>query len=119
MEITRKKSGDVIIYEFEGQFDTNTSPDAEREINKDLEEGEFKMILDISKISFVSSAGLRIFLSTNRKISTNKGVFSICGPNDIVKNILQISGFDFLLNVRDSIQESLKDFENESAGGDL
>ena len=112
MEITRIRKGDILVYEFEGALNTNTSPDAETKINNDLTNGESKMILDLSKTSFVSSAGLRVILSTNRKLAMNDGILSVCGPNDVVRNILHISGFDTFLNIRGSIHEALTDFED-------
>ena len=110
----KKRKGDILIFEIGRSLDTNTSPAVEKEVNQDLIDGESKMIFDLSKTSYISSAGLRVILSTNRQISLNEGVFRICGINGIVEEIFKVSGFDTFLEIRGSLQEALIDFHDES-----
>ena len=107
MEITRTTQGEIVIYDLDGKFDTNTSPEVGEAINLDLYGGKYKMIIDLSKTSYISSAGLRVILSANRKISYNDGDFRLCCPSGLVKNILEMSGFDTFLKIRESLEETL------------
>jgi anti-anti-sigma factor len=117
LKIARKIIGEIVVYELDGQFDTNTSPHVEEAINLDLDGGRFKIIFDLSKTPFVSSAGLRVVLSTNRRISLNNGSFRLCCANEVVSEILQVSGFDTFIKIGNSLEEVLNDM-SESGGVD-
>ena len=108
MEQNQKIIDSIIVFRFAGNLDTGTSPDAELAVNRELENQPKKMIFDLSKTEFVSSAGLRVFLATAKKLAVNGGVLKICAANNIVKDILEISGFDTFLDVKDSLDKALK-----------
>ena len=110
METKSEIIDDIIVFRFAGNLDTGTSPNAESAVNRELENQPKKMIFDLSKTEFVSSAGLRVFLATAKKLAANGGVLKLCAANKIVKDILEISGFDTFLEVKDSLDKALKDF---------
>ena len=107
LEVNVNEINDVVIVKLQGNLDTNTAPDAESEINKKLEEGVQKMVINLEKTNYVSSAGLRIFLATAKKITASGGVLKLCGANDVVQEILDISGFSTILDVKKTEEEAL------------
>jgi anti-sigma B factor antagonist len=107
LEVNTNKVNDVVIVKLVGSLDTNTAPDAETEINKWLKNGALKMIINLEKTNYVSSAGLRIFLATAKKITANGGVVKLCNTNDVVQEILDISGFSTILDVKKTEEEAL------------
>ena len=110
MEAISEKIDDVTVFRFPGNLDTETAPDAEIAVNRELENQPKKMVFDLSKTEFVSSAGLRVFLATAKKLAANGGVLKLCAPNAIVKDILEISGLETFLDVKDSLDKALRDF---------
>ena len=68
LDIKSKEIKDVVVVELDGNLDTNTAPDAEMAINKWLDDGVLKMIINLGQTNYVSSAGLRIFLVTAKKL---------------------------------------------------
>ena len=109
LRITVKEINDVVIIGLIGNLDTNTSPEAEVEINKYLEKGSKKMLIDLKDTRYVSSAGLRIFLATAKKIMANDGIVMLCHPNEIVTEILDVSGFSTIIVVKPTVDEALKE----------
>ena len=107
LEVNANKVNDVVIVKLMGNLDTNTAPDAETDINKLLDEEAQKMIISLDQTNFVSSAGLRIFLATAKKITASGGVLKLCGANDVVQEILDISGFSTILDVKKTEEEAL------------
>ena len=107
LEVNTNKVNDVVVVKLLGNLDTNTAPDAEAEINNWLDEGTQKMIISLEQTNYVSSAGLRIFLATAKKITASGGVLKLCGANDVVQEILDISGFSTILDVKKSEDEAL------------
>jgi anti-sigma B factor antagonist len=109
LKITLKEINDVVIIGLNGTLDTNTSPEAEVEIIKSLEQGTKKMLINLENTRYVSSAGLRIFLGTAKRMQTNSGRVILCHPNEIVKDILHVSGFNTIIDVKATQEEALKE----------
>ena len=107
LEVNTIKVNDVVVLKLLGNLDTNTAPDAESKINNWLDEGTQKMIINLEQTNYVSSAGLRIFLATAKKITASGGVLKLCGANDVVQEILDISGFSTILDVKKTEEEAL------------
>ena len=108
MNIEKRINGEVIIVEISGILDTGTSPRAQEAIDKYLEDGKNKMVINIGKTEYMSSSGLRVLLATAKKLWSIDGKFRICQPNKIVSDILDTSGFSVIMEVMDSEEEALQ-----------
>jgi anti-sigma B factor antagonist len=111
MEINIRESGEIRLVDFIGRLDTGTSPAGESEINSLLEAGHRKIIINLAETEWVSSSGLRVFLVAAKKIAIINGKLKICEPNEVVKEILDISGFSTILDVRASEGEALSELQ--------
>ena len=110
MELTTQEANGVMVVGFEGKLDTNTCPDAEVLMKKTLDDGAKKILVDFSKLDFVSSAGLRVLLSTAKRLESSGGELRICGLNESVGEIFEISGFDTILSVFGTNEDALAEF---------
>jgi anti-anti-sigma factor len=110
MELTTQETNGVTVVGFEGKLDTNTCPDAEMLMKKTLDDGAKKILVDFSKLDFVSSAGLRVLLSTAKRLESSGGELRICGLNETVGEIFEISGFDTILSVFGTNEDALVGF---------
>ena len=109
MEIISTITNDCLVINFVGQLDTGTATKAEMEVNKQLENNQ-KIIFDLAQTTFVSSAGLRVFLATAKKLKASNGKFRICNANEVVKEILDISGFSTILDIQKTLEDALNGF---------
>ncbi|OFY56629.1 MAG: hypothetical protein A2X22_12100 [Bacteroidetes bacterium GWF2_49_14] len=107
MKINIRESGDVRIVHLAGSLDANTSITAETMIHQLLDAGITKIIINLDKTEYISSAGLRVLLSTTKRISAGKGRFILCQPNPAVYRILEISGFLAILDVKTTEADAL------------
>ena len=110
MKIEVRDSNDVKILEFEGNLDTNTSPDAEATINELIDNGSTKLLANFEELNFISSAGLRVLLATAKKLRGTGGDLRICALNPTVQEVFDISGFGSILSVYSSESEALSSF---------
>lgn len=106
MEITAQEKGEKLVLDFEGQLDTGTAPQAEVEVNQHLEQHQH-LVFNLEKTTFVSSAGLRVFLATAKRIKVSGGSFVVCNANAVVQEILDISGFSQILTIKPTLEEAL------------
>ena len=110
MEITTTENGDVSVIDIQGHLDTNTSPDAEASINALIEAGTSKILINFATLDYISSAGLRVLLATAKKLKAAGGDLKICGLNDTVQEVFDISGFSSILTVSANPEEALASF---------
>ena len=114
MQIVTRKVYDVLVVDIGGKLDTNSSGDASDQLVK-IVQGDIKQIvLNLDKLDYVSSAGLRVLLSTNKQLQSTSGLLRICNLNEVVKEIFDISGFSSIFSVYGTESEAFSDFRNNS-----
>ena len=97
MTIEIKKSVDELVLEITGRLDTITAPALDKTINENL--GEIKsLILDFKNLEYISSAGLRVLLSTQKKLQ-QKGTMKLKNVREEVMEVFEITGFVDILTV--------------------
>jgi anti-anti-sigma factor len=99
MNITTVAKDDRTIVQFEGKLDTNTAPQAQGALDQLMADDVNKILVDFTNLDYVSSAGLRVLLSTAKTLKRKKGAMGVYGLNETVQEIFDISGFSFILKV--------------------
>ena len=98
MVIEIKKNADVTIMELVGRLDTTTAPSLEKTIGDAM--GEMKnLVLDLKGLEYVSSAGLRVLLSAQKKIQA-VGAMELINVQETVMDVLEITGFADILTIK-------------------
>lgn len=77
-----------------GELDANTAPQLEERMETLLDAGETQLIIDCSQLRYVSSAGLRVFLFTAKKIRGADGRLGVAGMQQLVRNVFVMAGFE-------------------------
>lgn len=110
MHITTRDLREVKVVELKGELDLNTSPEAEIRLKQIRETGVKKILLNLEKLEFISSAGLRVLLATAQEMRAVGGNMRVCSLNETVKEVFNISGFNTLLMVFDNEAKALSGF---------
>ena len=97
MQINYNKEAEKLTVAPEGRLDTATALEFEKALSE-LLNGVSDLVLDMKKVTYVSSAGLRVLLKL-QKIMLNQGKMKLIGVNDIVMEVLEITGFANILRI--------------------
>ena len=97
MEIIKNADGASLKIALEGRLDTMTAPQLENEL-KDSLDGVISLLLDFEKLSYVSSAGLRVILGA-QKIMNKQGEMKIVNVSRDIMEIFDITGFSDILTI--------------------
>lgn len=81
-----------------GRLDTTTAPQLEEALASALD-GVTDLVFDFGQIEYISSAGLRILLNTQKKISSAGGSMKLVGVNDVVREVFEVTGFINILTI--------------------
>ena len=110
MDIAVSDVGEVKVLRIEGKLDTKTSPDAQAMLTDLIESGATKIVVNFEKLAYISSAGLRVLLAAAKQLKGNSGELRVCGLNDVVQEVFEISGFNTILAVTGTEPEALDGF---------
>ena len=97
LNINKTVKDGAITFALEGRLDTVTAPELEKEI-KDALPGLSDLTLDLEKLEYVSSAGLRVFLSAQKAMNV-QGEMKVCHVNEAVMEIFEVTGFSDILTI--------------------
>ena len=97
MNITKNMNGTTLEIALEGRLDTITAPELDTELNKDMP-GADSLVLDFSKLDYISSAGLRVLISAH-KVMSCKGGKKVDNVNEIVREVFEVTGFADILTI--------------------
>lgn len=99
LEIAQDRQGSVRVLALKGRLDTETATDLELVVQDLLAAGDRHFLIDLSSISYVSSAGLRVLLATAKQLDGGKGSMRLCGLNAAVKQVFDVAGFSKLFPI--------------------
>ena len=99
MTIETENNGSERTLKIKGKIDTITSKDLKAEI-ADLS-GIITLVYDMENVSYISSAGIRIILESLRKINQVNGRVIVRHANEVVRSVLDMTGFSNILTLED------------------
>ena len=97
LNIEKTMDGSKLTMALEGRLDTTTAPQLEKELEEALDKAD-ALALDFFFFLYISSAGLRVLLST-QKVMNRKGGMTIRHVNDVIMEIFEVTGFIDILNI--------------------
>lgn len=98
MNITISKENDVTVLKLDGRLDTTTAPELENTINGEGESLK-NLVLDFGGVNYISSAGLRVLLSAQKKMNV-QGSMELVNVSADVMDIFEMTGFADILVIK-------------------
>ena len=109
MNVTTLSEPNVTRVELEGSIDGKTAPHIREELSAALQQVR-KLIIDMSRVDYLSSAGLRLLLLLYREIASRKGQLVLVGVSPEIRTVMSHTGFLNFFRLADSQQEALHAF---------
>ena len=97
MDIEKQKDGKKLDIKLEGRLDSKTAPKLKETLEDSLDDVE-ELTFDLSELIYISSAGLRIILST-QKTMDKQGSMKVTNVQDIVMEVFESTGFVDILTI--------------------
>lgn len=113
MNITRKR--DVLIVQLEGELDHHHAEEIRDSLDKQLEDLSIRhLILDLSRLNFMDSSGIGVFIGRYKTISKRGGQVCITNVSQQLGRILDLSGLYKILKVYDTVEKAIEGIRGES-----
>ena len=97
MKIDKNLNGTNLTIALEGRLDTTTAPELENTLKGSLD-GITTLTMDFAKLDYISSAGLRVLLSTH-KTMMKQGSMKVTNATEMVKEVFDVTGFVDILDI--------------------
>jgi golgi phosphoprotein 3 len=115
MTIIEERRGNTTILKLQGRLDTASVHDADQSLTATIDKGARQLVLDMSGLEYVSSAGLRLLLTTAKRLQQSQGRMVLAAPSDQAGQILEMAGFSNIISVFAATDEAVGSFEPVAA----
>lgn len=109
MTIERKQLSDQVVLVVSGRMDAESAPQFEKSCNDCIAEGITTLVIDSGGLAYVSSMGLRSFVSIAKTLQGKGGALRICRLQGLVKQVFEITGLIRSLPVYESLESALSE----------
>ncbi len=110
MDITQRVEGDVTVIGPDGRIDTLAAEQLDQVLQSAVAGGNNRIVVDMSKVEYISSAGLRSLAAVLVKGRDEGGDMKLAALNERVTRVFKIIGFDLLMSVTDTPEAAIADF---------
>ena len=107
MEIIEELSDDVRVIGLRGRLDANTTPAVERRIRALLDQGETRLVFDLSELAYISSLALRVLIVVAKHMQKINGRLALAALNDHIYEIFKIAGFTSIFSIYPTREEAI------------
>ena len=108
--ISRSEERNLTIFALDGFLDAHTAPEFERSIQQAIDGGNVRLIVDCTKLTYISSAGLGVLMGFIEEIRERGGDIKICGLSPKVRQVFEILGFPDLYDIMPDVPTAIRSF---------
>jgi len=99
MEVTEQRDGQTLILAISGRVDAVTAKPFETAVMTPVQGDATPLVLDLDRLKYISSAGLRVILLAAKQQKQKNTKFALCNLRDEVRDVFEISGFAKILDI--------------------
>ncbi|HSD25664.1 MAG TPA: STAS domain-containing protein [Vicinamibacteria bacterium] len=107
MRIGEERVGGALVIAPEGRLDSVSSGELERLVVSRIDAGEKRLVVDLSAVEYISSAGLRVLLMAAKRLKGPPAAVVLCGMGPSVRTVLELAGFLPLFAVEAGREQAL------------
>jgi len=107
VNIERTQVSDRVVFFVSGRMDAENAPQFEQQCKASIAEGKTSLVVDLGELTYVSSMGLRSFISVAKAVQEKGGALRICRLSGLVKQVFEITGLLGSFTVYESVEAAL------------
>jgi anti-anti-sigma factor len=102
LELSEQRDGDTLVLAVSGRIDAITAKLFEATVLTQVQSSKTPLVLDLDRLKYISSAGLRVILLAAKQQKLKNVKFALCNLHDEVRDVFEISGFAKILEIHPS-----------------
>jgi anti-anti-sigma factor len=117
MKIRKDKEGELLVLRPVGRLDSENSPSFEKAVEEAVGKGDKNIIVDMSEVNYISSRGLRAFLTGAKCAQAAGGKLVACSSQEAVQKVFDMTGVATILGIFGTAEEATRAFDTQPGGG--
>jgi len=113
MEIIEKKIGSISIIALGGRLDAYASSDVEQKLNALVDADEVRLVVNLERLDYISSSGLRVLLTSLKKVRKREGDIKLACMKPLIKEVFDVAGFSQLFSIYDLEDVAVQAFDKK------
>jgi anti-sigma B factor antagonist len=110
MDVVVERHGEIAVVSVSGNIDATTAPNLATALVAQIEQGNIRLVADLSGVAYTSSAGLRALLGTVKQARQLGGDFRLAGVRPTVLRVLELSGFTSIIKYFPDVPGAVESF---------
>ncbi len=111
LDVKQQELKNCDLFILSGRVDGNTAPAFELAVRNAQDKGHYKLVINLAEVSYMSSAGLRILISSSKEAKKHRGGgVRLAEINNSIANVLDLAGLTVLFKIYDSQSEAIESF---------
>ena len=107
IRMAEERDGNALVLLPVGRVDSSNAHRFEALVMRRIRGDERHVIVDFSRLDFISSAGLRVLLLAAKSLEAEKGTFVLCAMKNHIREIFRINGFDRIIPTEESRESAI------------
>jgi anti-anti-sigma factor len=99
MTIIQAEKDGVIVLSISGRLDAVSAVEADKDFNSVVDAGHERLLINLEKLDYISSAGLRVLLVVAKRTQQSGGKVALCTLSPNVREVFEISGFSSIFSI--------------------
>jgi len=112
-ELEMVRGGEIVIFNVEGYLDAHTFPQLESALDSEIQAGQYNFVINMGKLTYISSAGLGVLLGVLKRLQAEKGDLILTNVPDKIKRIVDLLGFSKLFTIYKTEEMALEELRKK------
>jgi anti-anti-sigma factor len=110
MDITISEMRRVTLVEISGRIDSTNATKLGEALSEQIDAGRHQLVIDLAKVDYMSSAGLREMVSATKQLRKVNGDLRVASPSSRVKDVFELAGLDTIFQMYPTQVEAVGSF---------
>lgn len=111
MEINRRESGEIVIFDINGEIDLYNAPEIKDKIKEEMNKGKVNIIINLDKVSYIDSSGIGVLISSLSNLKKVGGALKLINVYASVRKVFELTKLTSFFDIYDSESDALGAFK--------
>jgi anti-sigma B factor antagonist len=107
LDVTARPAGDFTVLEVAGEIDMDSAPQLRERVLEQVAAGTYRLIIDMSGVTFMDSSGLSVLVAALKRVSDNEGELRLVITRERTMKLFRITSLDSVFGIHASVQDAL------------
>ena len=111
MEINRRESGEIVIFDINGEIDLYNAPEIKENIKEEMNKTKVNIIINLDKVSYIDSSGIGVLISSLSNLKKVGGALKLINVYASVRKVFELTKLTSFFDIYDSEADALAAFK--------